>query len=61
MVDHMRTVSWCCMQKRGGYSKSKNFRTVLIPRGSFFDFNFWRKFEFIFEILLGSESGPQGV
>jgi len=46
MVDHISTVSWCCMQKRGGYSRSKNlprgintaqksFRAVLILRGRF--------------------------
>jgi len=60
MVNYISTVSWCCMQKREGYSKSKNFCAVLILRGSFFDFNFWRKFEIIFKILLGHESGTQG-
>jgi len=60
MVDHKNTVSWCCIQKRGGYSRSKNFRALLILRGIFFYFDFQREFEFIFEILLGHESGPQG-
>jgi len=39
----------------------KSFRVVLILRGSFFDFDFWREFKIIFEILLGHESGAQGV
>jgi len=38
----------------------EDFRAVLILRGSFFDFDFWREFEFIFEILVGHESGPGG-
>jgi len=71
MVNHISTVQCCCMQKRGGYSRFKNFRAVLIPlkspcavlilRGCFFNFNFQYEFEFIFVILLGHESGPQGV
>jgi len=39
----------------------RSTRAVLIPHGRFFYFDFRRKFAFIFEILLGLESGPQGV
>jgi len=40
MVDYISTVSWCCMQKRGGFSRSKNLPRGINTARKFFRFRF---------------------
>jgi len=41
MVDHISTVSWCWMQKRGGYSRLKNLPLGIKTARTFFQFQFF--------------------
>jgi len=40
MVDYISTVSWCCMQKRGGYSRSKKLLRGINTVQTFIQFQF---------------------